>query len=258
MTGTWTALILAGSRPESARPKGKSALFKGHKGLMPVAGTPMVLRPLAALLSFPALRNVRVLTQQPEILRPILPDDPRVHLYRSEPTIAATIGKLIERSELEYPVLITTADHALLDRAMVEEFIAGSAGADLAIGFVERSELIRRFPQTKRTWIAFRGEKFSGANLFAFGSDKIMPAIDRWRSVEEDRKKGWRLLTTLGPALFVGAVLRLRTIDQSARSISRKLGFTIRPVRLSDPKAAIDVDKADDLALVEDILAGRA
>ena len=85
-----------------------------------------------------------------------------------------------------------------------------------------------------------------------------MPAIERWRAVEQDRKKGWRLLAALGPALLLGAVLQLRTLDQSVAAVGRKLGLSIRAVEMSNPIAAIDVDKPDDHALVEAIIAGRA
>jgi hypothetical protein len=86
----------------------------------------------------------------------------------------------------------------------------------------------------------------------------VLPAIGRWGAVEQDRKKGWRLLAALGPALMLGAVMKLRTIHESAAAIGRKLGITLRIVEMSNPIAAIDVDKPLDHALVEDIIAGRA
>src|SRR5256886_11913425 len=49
----------------------------------PVAGEPMVLRPLRALLTSPQVSDVIVLTQDPEDLRPVLPEDSRVSLRAS-------------------------------------------------------------------------------------------------------------------------------------------------------------------------------
>ena len=252
----WTALLLAGSRPKGD-PLAQSMLL-GHKALIPVAGEPMVLRPLRALLESAELGDIIVLTQDPEDLRPVLPDDPRITLRTSGRTIAGTIAELIADRAAAFPVLVTTADHALLDPQMIAEFTAKAQGADLAIGVVEREALLARLPRTKRTWLAFRGGAYTGANLFAFGSNKVLPAIERWRSVEQDRKKGWRVLAAIGPALLLGAVLRVRTLDQSVASVGRKLGMTIRAVALSNPLAGIDVDKPADHVLVEEILAGRA
>jgi len=233
-------------------------MMLGHKALIPVAGEPMVLRPLKALLASPQVGDIVVLTQDPDDLRPVIPADPRIALRASERTIAATIAKLIDGGTAHFPVLVTTADHALLDPQMIAEFTAKATGADLAIGVVESAPLLARFPQSRRTWLGFRGGRYSGANLFAFGSRRVLPAIGRWQSVEQDRKKGWRILAALGPTLLLGAVLKLRTIHESAAAIGRQLGIEIRIVEMSDPLAAIDVDKPADHALVEDILAGRA
>ena len=88
-------------------------------------------------------------------------------------------------------------------------------------------------------------------------SPRAASAIELWRSVEQDRKKGWRLLWTMGPALFLGAALRLLTLDQALRRIGARLGLDVRAVEMADPLAAVDVDKPDDHALVEAILAER-
>jgi hypothetical protein len=79
-----------------------------------------------------------------------------------------------------------------------------------------------------------------------------------WRSVEQDRKKGWRMIAALGPVALIGAVLRLRTLDQTLKSVGRRLGLEIRKVELENPLAAVDVDKPADHELVTAILEGRA
>jgi len=252
----WTAFLLAGSRP-NGDPLAQSMML-GHKALIPVGGEPMVLRPLRALLASPEIGNIIVLTQNPADLRPVLPDDERVSIRSSSGTIAETIAEQLADHAAEFPVLVATADHALLDPAMIAEFTASTEGADLAIAVVESKPLLARFPQSQRTWIGFKGGRYSGANLFSFASPKVLPAVGRWGEVEQDRKKGWRLLGALGPTLLLGAVLKLRTIHESAASIGRKLGIDIRVVEMSNPLAAIDVDKPADHALVEDIIAGRA
>lgn len=252
----WSAVLLAGSRPKGD-PLAQSMMV-GHKALIEVAGEPMVLRPLTALLQHPRIAEIIVLTQDPDDLRSVLPQDERIVLRASKATIAASLAELVNHMVARFPILVTTADHVLLDGQMISEFTDKADGADLAIGVVERSLLVGRFPESKRTWIGFRAGSYTGANLFALGSRKVLPAVNRWRSVEQDRKKGWRVLSALGPALLLGAVLKLRTIEQSAAAVGRKLGMIIRPVALSNPLAGIDVDKTDDLHLVEAILDGRA
>ena len=253
---SWTAILLAGSRP-GGDPFAEQ-FGVDLKPLIPVGGEPMVRRPLRALLESKGIDRIVVLSQSVDRIAAVLPDDARIELRESQGTIAETIEQLILERTTQFPLLVTTSDHALLDAQMIAEFIAKAAGSDVAIGVVERRNLLARLPQTKRTWLAFRGGAYSGANLFALGSIKSLAVIEQWRAVEQDRKKGWRVLAALGPTLLLGAVLRLRTIEQSVAAAARKLGVEARVVELSNPLAAVDVDKAVDHTIVEAILAGRA
>ncbi len=253
---SWTAIVLAGSRP------GPDPFAEAHgtdlKALIPVGGRPMVSRPVDALLRSPSVDTVRVLAQQPDRIAGALQANARLIVTGSGSTIASTLSGLLADPATRFPILVTTADHALLDPEMVEDFCSQADGADLAIGLVEKHALMKRLPSTRRTWIRFRGGSYSGANLFAFGSPKATRAIELWRSVEQDRKKGWRMVAALGPALMFGAVLRIHTLDQTLAAVGRRLGLSIRKVELGNPLAAVDVDKAEDHALVTAILEGRA
>lgn len=256
MTGgqRWTALVLAGERP-GGDPMARAAGVP-LKALLPVAGEPMVLRPVRALLASELIGEVRVLAQQPERLTAVLP--PGVRAAPSLGTIAETLAAICADPDTRWPLLVTTADHALLSEAMVSEFLRGAAGADVAVGVVERRPLLRRFPDAQRTWLSFRGGAYSGANLFALTSPCAAAATEQWRAVEQDRKKGWRVVAQFGWPLLLGAVLRVRSVQETADRLGRKLGLRIRVVELSDSLAGIDVDKRADLELVEAILAGRA
>lgn len=250
----YTALLLAGSRPggDPFAARYGAAI----KALIPIAGEPMVLRPLRALLASKHVETVRILTQEPDLIAPILPDRSGWSVEPSSGTIAETLEWVIAADSAHWPMLVTTADHALLDAAMIDQFCGEAESADLAIGVVTRSALQKRLPQSHRTWIGFRRGHYTGANLFAFGSPRALKAVELWREVEQDRKKGWRLLLALGWPGLLG-LLRLRTLDQTLAAMGRRLGLSLRAVRLDDPLAAVDVDKPQDHALVTAILERR-
>jgi len=253
---SWTAVVLAGSRP------GRDAFAEQHgtdlKALIPIAGEPMVVRPVRALLESENIGKILVLSQSPERIAAVLPNDARIDVRQSQGTIAETMIGLLSDKRIQWPLLVTTADHALLDAVTVDEFCAAAVGADVAIGMVERNNLMRRLPQTKRTWLKFRGGAYTGANLFALRSTAVAPAIQLWRSVEQDRKKAWRVIALLGPAGLVATALRLVSVDEVLAQVGGKLGLSVKAVKLRNPLAGVDVDKAEDHALVEAILQGRA
>ena len=252
---SWTAVVLAGSRP------GRDPLAERFgtdlKAMIPVGGEPMVRRPVRALLDSGGIGRIIVVAQDPERIAAVLPDDARIRVRRSQATIAETMLSLIEDTSVEWPMVVTTADHALLDKAIVEEFCGGAA-SDIAIGVVERALLMRRLPATRRTWLRFRGGAYTGANLVAFRSPDVRPAVELWRAVEQDRKKAWRVISILGPLTLASVALRLVGLDQVLRRLGGKLGLSITATRLSNPLAGVDVDHAEDHALVEAIIAGKA
>lgn len=248
----WTGIVLAGSRP------GVDAFAQRYgtdlKALIPVGGVPMVRRPVEALLASDVIGDIHVLSQDPERIAAALPADPRLKVGRSGATISETLLALCDDPGIAWPLLVTTADHALLDPAMVRDFCNRTARCDIAIGVVERRQLARKVRHAHRTWVKFRGGAYSGANLFALRTPKVASAIELWRAVEQDRKKAFKLLWKIGPLIFLGAVLRRKTLDETLRRVSRRVGVVIRAVEPANPLAAIDVDKPSDLAMVESIL----
>lgn len=252
----WTAVVLAGSR--AGRDPFAEQFGTDLKALIRVAGEPMVRHPVRALLGSRCVGKVLVLSQSPDRLAAVLPDDSRVEVQQSQGTIAETMLDLMTDGRVEWPLLVTTADHALLDSATVDEFCRGACEADVAIGVVEREPLMRRLPATKRTWLKFRGGAYTGANLFALESAEVASAVRLWRSVEQDRKKAWRVLSLLGPVTLLCIALRFVGLDEVTKQLGTRLGLRVKAIALSNPLAGIDVDKPADHALVEAILAGKA
>jgi GTP:adenosylcobinamide-phosphate guanylyltransferase len=253
---SWTALVLAGARP--GLDPFAEAFGTDLKALIPIGGEPMVRRPVSALLASRSIGTILVAAQQPERIAAALPVDRRISFRRSQGTIAETILGLVESKEALWPLLVTTADHALLDCAMVDEFCSKAEGANVAIGVVERRSLLARLPDTRRTWLRFRDGAFTGANLFALSSADVAPAIELWRSVEQDRKKALRVIALLGPFVLAASLLRLVSLDEVLARLGARIGLAIKAVRMTNPLAGVDVDKPSDHELVERIFEGRA
>ena len=61
----------------------------------------------------------------------------------------------------------------------------------------------------------------------------------------------------IGPGLLLRFLLRRMDLDAALARVSQRIGARIEGVALPWPEAAIDVDRASDLALAEKILAER-
>ena len=259
MSGAWTAILLAGQRP------GENDFAEAHgtkwKALIPVGGEAMLGRVVRVLLQAAPIGRIVILAQDPPSLMTgelaWMAAEPRIAAAVSGDGISRSIAAIAGSAAAPFPLLLATADHALLTGAMVEAFLDGAGESDAAVALVERGVVEAAYPETRRTWLRFSDGDYSGANLFALRTAEARKGLEMWAEVERDRKKALRLLMSFGPLLALRALTRTISLDRALAIAGRRAGFAVRAVRLPFAEAAIDVDKPADLALAEHILAAR-
>ena len=84
--------------------------------------------------------------------------------------------------------------------------------ADVAVLLARRDTIEQVVPETKRTYLRFADGSWSGCNLFYLATPRAASAITLWQSVEADRKRPWRIVRRLGPALLVRYLLGRLTL----------------------------------------------
>jgi GTP:adenosylcobinamide-phosphate guanylyltransferase len=249
-------LVLAGSRP------GPDPLLAGtrlsSKALLPIAGRPMLAHVLAALGQSSQVGGITVVAQDTAPLAA----DPAISVVAGGVTWRDAAGSIADAvqhalAQADGPLFVTTADNVLLTPAIVAQFLAGAAGSDVAVGLVERGRVEAAGHPTRRTWLRFRGGAWSGANLFRLGGSHALPLVDFWRGLEQDRKKGRKLIGAFGPGLLLGAAFRLIDIHAFARRVAARFGLSGRVVPIEAAEACIDADKPSDLPVIEAFLAER-
>jgi len=256
------AVVLAGRR--SGNDPLAEAAGAPHRALLDIEGEPMLLRVIRRLLGRDGLEHVIVNIDAPELVE-ALPGwaehaaDPRVTVLRSTDSPSRSVLESLDAAKLDVgPVLVTTADHALLDDAMLDAFFAGCpADADLGLALVPSATILARFPEAKRTYLSFRDERYSGANLFFFRTPASRKAAAFWQRVEADRKQPWKLARAFGLTNLALFVTRRLDLHGAMARASRVIGAKVAAVSLPIAEAAVDVDKIEDLELVREILAGR-
>ena len=176
-------------------------------------------------------------------------------VHKSLPSPSRSVLDVLEGLPPERRLLVTTADHALLRPEIVERFLADAeqSGADLALGLVSERLLRASFPESKRTYIPFRDDGYSGANLFFFRTPQARAAAAFWVRAERFRKRPWRLVSSFGAVSLVLFLLRRLDLAAAMERASRAIGARIAAIPLGFAEAAIDVDKAADLVLAREI-----
>jgi 2-phospho-L-lactate guanylyltransferase (CobY/MobA/RfbA family) len=222
----------------------------------------MLLRVVRALREAKQVAGIQVSIDRPEALDAVpelaawrAAGELTLHASRSSP--ARSVADALAAMPAT-PVLVTTADPALLTGARIDGFLerASALEADVAIGVVERGAFRDEAASAARTWLDLRCGAYTGANLFAFHGARGRSAAEFFARAERHRKKPWRMLAAIGPKLGIEYLAGRLDLDAASRHISRSTGATVRPVRLDDAVAALDIDKPADLAMAERILAG--
>ncbi|MEO3429342.1 nucleotidyltransferase family protein [Pelagibius sp. CAU 1746] len=256
----FAALVLAADRgPDD--PVSRAAGV-AHKCLAPVAGKAMLERVVTALAASAQIGRIAVSLRDPALLgqlpalAPLVEEGRLVALQAAGSPSRSVLQAARDLGEA-FPLLVTTADHALLTTAMVDHFCTASraSGAAVTAGLTASAELLARYPQSRRTYLAFKDERYSGSNLFTLMSPAALALPELWLRVERQRKQPWRIAAVFGPLLLLGYLLRRFTLDQAMARVSARLGVAVAAVKMPFAEAAIDVDKPEDLALVEEILA---
>ncbi len=258
---TVDALVLAGDRgPGDPLLEGQEA---GSKVMRPVAGRPMLARVLEALHEAGCVETVHVVGPEPERQGPAreMAEDLGLAVTWHAPAAspATSVAAVLERIPAGRRVLLVTGDHALLRPEWIREFTSHAVAteADVALAMVDWLAICAAWPESRRTRYRFRDGQFCGGNLFLFATPDGRRMASIWRRVEQDRKRPWRVVRLIGPGALVAFLARRLTLEGAFRRLSSRFGLRARPVLMDDPEVAVDVDKPEDLALVESILRGR-
>lgn len=253
-----TAIVLAGDRlPDDpvARVAGVPC-----KALVPVCGVPMVLRVLGALdeseeigdriLCGPARHIVDTNDELHQ-----LSTSGRVKWVEARATPSSSVHAVMQSIPPEHPILLVTADHALLHAKLVDYFCseARKRKADVVVGLASADLVTATYPEVRRTILRFRDGGVCGCNLYAFLTARGRALVSFWGQVEELRKQPVRLISRLGWVSALGFFFGWLSLHQVLARLSQRLNLSIEVVMLPFPEAAVDVDTVSDWRLVEKI-----
>lgn len=257
-----TALVLAGAR--TGRDPVAQVAGVSNKVLAKVGGEPMISRVLQTLDRSRTVGK-RILcgpsweTVQDNPFLVTLISSGAVQWVEPQQGPSLSVARFLDEHPQEFPVLVTTADHALLTAEMVDYFLyaAQEKQMDVAVGLVPYSSVVASYPQSKRTVTRLRGGGFCGCNLFVLCTPKAKRMVEFWSQIERERKHPLRLIRTLGGLALVRYILGWLSLAEALNRLGRKLNLHVQEVLLPFPEAAIDVDTPADLVLAEAILAKR-
>lgn len=265
MTGTGpvqSAIILAGRRPGKVE-----ALSDLHgvsdKCLVPLHGRALIEHVAETLSISPLIGKIVVSINDPSIIA----DLPVCGALIREGRMAAIPAKgnladsVLDAAALtQTPVLVTTADNALLTHDGIRRMIEGTAaaGADAAAAFARKDDILAAHPDGQRRFYEFSDGGYSNCNCYWIGNPKALKAAEIFRSGGQFAKNPMRVASAFGILNLIRFRLGFGTLEAALSRISKRMGLCITPVVMTDGSLAIDVDNERTYRVVDELMARRA
>jgi GTP:adenosylcobinamide-phosphate guanylyltransferase len=255
-----TALVLAGRREGQVDPLAAAAGL-ADKCLIPIGGQPMILHVVDALAAVPQIGTILVSINDPATLDELAPvralqDSGKLVVTTARANLVDSVVAAVEAAP--FPVLVTTADNALLTPAAVAQFIAAAGQADVAVAFARRQSVFAAHPEGQRRFYKFSDESYSNCNTYWLGSGSALEVAEVFRSGGQFAKHPLRIVEAFGLLNLLRFHYGIGTLEAAFDRFSRRFGQTIKPVILDDGAVAIDVDNQRTLVITQEIFGQRA
>ena len=220
------AIVLAAERGGTLNPL--AARFGvSHKCLVPLRGKPLIAHVVETLAHDPRVAAIAISVEQEafEEVRSALPANDHgtpIEFTASADNLADSV--FAATGLPDEPVLITTADNALLAHRSIELLAEALTSADAAIAMAPREAVLATHPQGQRRFYEFRDGAYSNCNLYGINGAKAFGAAEVFRGGGQFAKSAMRIVGAFGLLNLICLRLKLYGLQGALARVSRRLG----------------------------------
>ena len=257
-----TALIMAGKRSGALDPLAADAGV-AQKCVVPVGGKPMIEHVVDAVSRCDRIGDIRIVAHDtPEIEAiPLVARLIEQGRLRFMPGAFNLVDSVLAGAEgAAFPLLITTADNCLVTPEGYAEFIdkARAQGADAAAALARKEDVMAADPEGQKRFYEFGDGGYSNCNAYWIAGREALSAAEVMRSGGQFVKYPARIAKAFGLLNLIRFLLGRDSKETLFARVSRRLGFKLAPIVLSNGEYAIDVDERRSFGVTEKLLAKRA
>ena len=245
------AVVLAGGDGAVIDPTSR------FKGLLPIAGKPMVEWIVDALREAESVHEIAVVVPTAENLGAWA--DKVDKLVVSDGSFAENVLAGVRAFRVDRPLLIATGDIPALLPEAVDDFVSTSlaSGAEVTYPLVRKEDMLAQFPGSERTFVKIAGGPVTGGNVVMLTPEVAERNTEIGQRLFDTRKSALKMARVLS----VGFVLRLATGKLRVRDVEARmnklLGAKCAAIYTDHASIGADVDKPVDVVVAERVLSGR-
>ncbi len=243
---TLDVVVLAGGDAGKVDPE-----LSGPKGLIEICGRPMIDYVMEALRGCPDLDTIVIAVSDPR--------DADKFSGRADKIVSGTrhvvdsIAKAIDAVGEEGEMLVVSSDTPMLSPEAIKDFLKQCRGvqADVCYSVIPKEATEELFPGSKRTYLNLRDGTFTGGNVHLTTKQAFLRNQEVGNRLFNLRKSPLSMLTLLG----IGFIVKYLTGRLDVPTLEAKAGQLLtarfKAIITKYPEMGVDVDKQEDLALVE-------
>jgi CTP:molybdopterin cytidylyltransferase MocA len=146
----------------------------------------------------------------------------------------------------EEALLLFASDMPFARAEMVDTFLAGTIGADIALPLADGASYERTYPAAPNHVTKIGRERVANGSVVYFAPGVAPRALEAAEALFDARKSLTRMAAILGAPLlmrFAVGRLRIEHVEMRAQTL---LGVRARAVRDADPGLCFDIDTVED------------
>ena len=247
----FNALILAGMKEKGPL---EIAEKVDNKALIMINGRPMIEYIVDVLNNSENIDQILVVGPKKEL---------HPYIGKKVQEILNSGNSLLENMEigLNYfnsadSLLLLTSDIPLITPEAIDEFLEICTKRKAFIGYpiITKENIVKKYPDTVRTYIKMKEGIFCGGNITFFKPDVFFQNKKLIKELFENRKSTWKYAKILGLKFILKFLFKTLTMGEIEKRVTDIIGYNSIAVMVSYPEIMIDLDKPSDLKLIRKCL----
>jgi len=148
-------------------------------------------------------------------------------------------------------VVLVSCDIPMLTPESIDWVVERSqeTDKDLYYPVIEESRMVKRFPDSARSYVKLRDMDVCGGDLTVIKLDLYKSRKDFWQKIFEARKTHFRQARLIGFDILLLLLLRRLTLKDTVRKVTRRLEITGEGLICPYPEIGMDIDKPHQLEI---------
>jgi len=241
------ALILAGG--ENAKPLENNHKIY-NKALLMINNIPMVEYVVDALNEAKDIQNVYVIGPKIELMPHI--GEKVSQIIDATDSIVENVNIGISHINNDEKIMILTSDVPLITGKMIDDFIEECQNYDAFLYYpvIKKELIIKKFPQTIRSYASLKEGTFCGGNMVMMSSSLFTTNKALLDEVFQKRKDILKYAALLGAKFIIKYLFKCLTIQEIEDRAAEIVGYPVKAIMVNYPEMMIDLDKLSDYELI--------